>query len=156
MMAEHVLPLCGTSAALSDGLRLVWLQAGGRATSRQELSHALNEAIAAVPARGSDAQKAAANATVSVLESALLAPLQGVAIARAAQATRAAVESALAAVPVADAKALAEELTWLNWALDIAADVPRPTRATFHRPEAPVGGWTARISSADLPLFGSV
>ena len=145
MSAERVLPLVGSPTLLDDGLRLVWMQISGRATSKQDVARALNAAIDVVRLSASDdsARARAARATFAVLEAAQHNP----------PAASEAVASALAAAAAVDGAARDEELQWLAWALDIAAEAPQPTRAAFQDASAPGSRWMGRICSADLPLF---
>lgn len=140
MMAERVMPLAGNLGPLDDGLRLVWMQVGGHAASKQDLARALNRAI-----ESAKSGEPASQATIAVLESAL----------HNADASRDAIVAALEAVANIDAPAAQEEAAWLRWAIDVAAETPVPSRTTFAHSSSPVSGWMARVSSANLPLFGA-
>lgn len=143
--AERVLPLAGGVSALDDGLALVWLQVGGRATKKIELARALNTAIESAQLTGEDksARAYAARAVFSVLEAALHNP----------HAPAAAIECALAAARTLGETAGTEEAAWITWAVEVAASCERPTRATFIAPDAPQSSWRTSVSSDDLPLF---
>jgi len=142
--AERVRPLASATGSLDDALRLIWLQIAGRPTRKVELAHLLNIAIEAVGPDDGTAAALAARATLSVLEAGLGKP----------NAARDAVESALDAVRTIGSAAIEEEIAWLDWAIETATPC-EPSRDLFRGPDAPVSAWTAKVSSADLPLFRS-